>query len=94
VFIVTTNQAVADVAPAEKGAASGVFETSNHLLGGALGVAIYASTLSGFGGDHHDVQGYRAAFTAAVIMVVGLGLASLTQAGRASILASEHQREV
>jgi MFS family permease len=93
VFIVTTNQAVADVPPAEKGAASGLFETSNHLLGGALGVAIYASLVSGFGRDHHDVQGYRAAFTAAAVLVVGLGLASLTQSGRASILAPDRRRE-
>ena len=34
VFIVTTNQAVSEVGADEKGLASGIFETSNHLLGG------------------------------------------------------------
>jgi hypothetical protein len=33
-------EAVADVEPDERGLASGIFETANHLFGGAVGVAL------------------------------------------------------
>jgi MFS family permease len=65
-FVVLTHQAVADVAPDDRGAASGIFETCNHLFGGAVGVAIYATVLTAAGE-------YRAAFLAAVALAL-LGL--------------------
>ena len=45
-FIVLTHEAVAEAAGDDKGLASGVFETANHLLGGAVGVALYATVLA------------------------------------------------
>jgi hypothetical protein len=63
VFMVTTRLAVADVADDEKGVASGIFETSNHLFGGAVGVALYAVVLT--------AGGFTAAFG------VAAGLAAL-----------------
>src|SRR3954471_20939839 len=44
-YVLLTQQAVADVGPDEKGVASGIFETANHLVGGAVGVAVYATVL-------------------------------------------------
>jgi hypothetical protein len=40
--------AVAIALPAlrDKGMASGIFETANHLFGGAVGVALYATVLA------------------------------------------------
>ena len=46
-FVALTNEALADVAPDEKGLASGVFETAQHLFGGAVGVALYATIVDG-----------------------------------------------
>jgi hypothetical protein len=43
VFVIATHEAVAEVAAAAKGLASGIFETANHLIGGAVAVAVYAS---------------------------------------------------
>jgi EmrB/QacA subfamily drug resistance transporter len=64
VFMVTTRLAVADVAPDDKGLASGVFETANHLFGGAIGVALYATLIA--------AGGYQAAFaTAAALAALG-----------------------
>jgi EmrB/QacA subfamily drug resistance transporter len=62
-FVVATNEAVADVGADEKGVASGIFETANHLFGGAVGVAVYATLIS--------AATYRAAFLGAT------GLAAL-----------------
>jgi MFS family permease len=70
-FVVLTNQAVADVDGDEKGAASGVFETANHLLGGAFGAALYATVLA--------ASGYRAAFLVAAALA-GFGLVAAQQA--------------
>jgi MFS family permease len=76
VFVVLTGEAVADVAAADRGVASGLFETGTHLGGGAMAVAVYA-TLIAVGGD-------RAAFLgAAGLAGAGLLLAVLpTGAGR------------
>lgn len=74
VFIVTAHQAVADVAPDDKGLASGIYETSNHLLGGSIGVAVYAVVIAAYD--------YRAAFLAAAVLVVVLGTAAISQSGR------------
>jgi len=64
VFMVATRLAVADVDGDDKGVASGIFETSNHLFGGAVGVALYATVLA--------AGGYTAAFaTAAGLTLVG-----------------------
>jgi MFS family permease len=64
-FVVLTQEAVAGVEPDDKGLASGIFETSNHLFGGAVGVAVYATVLA--------AEGYRAAFLAATALAA-LGL--------------------
>ncbi len=48
-FVVLTQEAVADVDADEKGVASGIFETANHLFGGAIGVALYATVLAAAG---------------------------------------------
>jgi sugar phosphate permease len=61
-FVVLTNEAVADVGADEKGVASGIFETANHLFGGAIGVAIYATLIS--------AASYRAAFLGATALAV------------------------
>jgi len=45
-FVVLTQEAVAEVEPDERGLASGIFETADHLFGGAVGVALYASVLT------------------------------------------------
>jgi len=42
-FVILTGQAVADVGPDEQGVASGVFETANHLGGGAARAAFLAA---------------------------------------------------
>jgi MFS family permease len=82
VFIVTTNQAVSEVRNDEKGLASGIFETSNHLMGGAFGVAVYALIFSAFSAGPTAPAGYRAAFLAAACLVVALALLSLSQTRR------------
>jgi predicted MFS family arabinose efflux permease len=65
-FMVATQQAVADVDADDKGLASGIFETANHLFGGAIGVALYATVIAAAGS-------YGAAFaTAAGIAVLGV----------------------
>ena len=45
-FVVPRQEAVAEVEPDERGLASGIFETANHLFGGAVGVVLYASVLT------------------------------------------------
>jgi MFS family permease len=62
-FVVLTQEAVADVEPGERGLASGVFETCNHLVGGAVGVAVYASVIAVTGT-------YRGAFLAAAVLAL------------------------
>ena len=86
-FVVLTAQAVADVHPDEQGLASGVFETANHLGGGAVAVALYATVIDLVAGPGTDpgVQagGYGAAFLAAAALA-GLGaLGALQLRGRA-----------
>ena len=76
-----THEAVAEVEPDEKGLASGVFETANHLLG-AIGVAVYATALTTAASDRQGAAGYRAAFLTAAALVFALGLAVMTQARR------------
>jgi predicted MFS family arabinose efflux permease len=70
-FIVLTNEAVADVGADEKGVASGIFETANHLFGGAVGVAIYATLIS--------AASYRAAFLGATALAA-FGMLAAAQA--------------
>jgi MFS family permease len=71
-FVVLTHEAVAEVAVGDKGLASGVFETANHLFGGAVGVAVYATVLA--------AAGYGAAFLAAALMAtLGLAAAALAR---------------
>jgi MFS family permease len=79
VFIITTHQAVADVETGDKGLASGIYETANHLFGGAIGVAIYATIVAAVASDAHDPAGYRAAFSSAAAMVVMFGVAAVSQ---------------
>jgi EmrB/QacA subfamily drug resistance transporter len=70
-FVVLTQEAVADVHADEKGLASGIFETANHLLGGAAGVALYATVITAATAGAADSNRYRAAF------VLAAGLAAL-----------------
>ena len=73
-FVVLTHEAVADVEADDRGLASGIFETSNHLVGGALGVAVYATVLAA-------TEGYRGAFLAgAGLALTGLVAAALSRA--------------
>src|SRR5215211_1257621 len=81
-FVVLTQEAVAEVEPDERGLASGIFETANHLFGGAIGVAVYATVLATTADDVHDAGGYRAAFLAATVLVAILGLVAALQARR------------
>jgi MFS family permease len=75
-FVVLTQEAVADVDADDKGLASGVFETANHLFGGAIGVAVYATVLTGTASNPTDADGHRAAFLAATLLAtVGLAIA-------------------
>ena len=79
-FVILTGQAVADVGPDEQGVAAGVFETANHLGGGAAAVALYATVIAlvageGAVGPEALARGYGAAFLAAA------GLAVLGAAG-------------
>jgi EmrB/QacA subfamily drug resistance transporter len=75
-FIVLTQQAVADVPPDDRGMASGIFETSNHLFGGAVGVAVYATVIAAAGG-------YGPAFlVAAALSAGGLAVARIAPSGR------------
>jgi predicted MFS family arabinose efflux permease len=71
-FIIATQQAVADVGADEKRLASGIFESANHLFGGAVGVALYATLVA--------ASGYAAAFLAAAGLA-GIAAASALRAG-------------
>jgi MFS family permease len=78
-FVVLTQEAVAEVEPDERGLASGIFETANHLFGGAVGVVLYASVLTATSTTASDADGYRAAFLAATGLAL-LGLVAASQA--------------
>jgi predicted MFS family arabinose efflux permease len=82
IYIVATHQAVADIDADEKGIASGIFETANHLFGGAVGIAIYATVLATAADNAHDAAGYRAAFLTATMLVAVLGVAAALQTRR------------
>lgn len=91
-FIVLTQDAVAEVEPDERGLASGIFETANHLFGGAVGVALYASVLTATSTTASDADGYRAAFLAATGLAL-LGLVAASQArARPGPSRSPHRR--
>lgn len=82
-FVVLTQEAVADVEPDERGLASGIFETSNHLFGGAVGVALYATVLTATATTADAADGYRGAFLAGVVLtLVGLLAARMSRAHR------------
>jgi predicted MFS family arabinose efflux permease len=75
-FVVLTQEAVADVEPDDRGLASGIFETANHLGGGAIGVVLYATLLAA--ADQGD--GYRGAFIAGgILALTGLVAAAMSQ---------------
>jgi MFS family permease len=78
-FVVLTQEAVADVEPGDRGLAAGIFETANHLFGGAVGVALYATVLTSATGTATDADGYRAAFLVASGLAA-LGVAAALQA--------------
>jgi EmrB/QacA subfamily drug resistance transporter len=78
-FVVLTQEAVAEVEPDDTGVASGIFETANHLFGGAIGVALYATVLTATASSTGDVAGYRAAFLAAAALAT-LGVLAASQA--------------
>ncbi len=72
-FVVLTQEAVAQVRADEKGLASGIFETANHLVGGAVGVALYATVIATAAARPDDATGYRRAFlVAAGIAAIGI----------------------
>jgi len=74
-FVVLTHEAVAEAAPDDKGLASGVFETANHLFGGAVGVALYATVLA--------ATSYGTAFAvAAGLALLGVAATRLASARR------------
>ena len=74
-FVVLTQQAVADVPADDRGMASGIFETANHLFGGAVGVALYATVIAAAGG-------YGPAFLlAAVLAGCGVAVARIAPGG-------------
>jgi hypothetical protein len=73
VFVVATHEAVAEVVAAAKGLASGIFETANHLVGGAVAVyATVATTATRRTAAAQTPQtlatGYRSAFVAAAVL--------------------------
>jgi hypothetical protein len=68
-FVVLTQEAVADVEPDERGLASGIFETAAHLLGGALGVALYATVLTATA-TAGDADNYGTAFLASALLAL------------------------
>jgi hypothetical protein len=77
---------VVDVHDDEKGLASGIFETANHLLGGAVAVAISATaaaavtvTTATAASPEDTAAGYRAAFIVAAVLAAVLGTLSATQ---------------
>ena len=78
--MVLTQEAVADVHPDERGLASGIFETANHLFGGAIGVALYATLITATATAGH-ADGYRNAFLAAACLALaGLAAADMSRA--------------
>jgi hypothetical protein len=82
-FVVLTHEAVADVDPDDRGLASGIFETSSHLLGGATGVALYATVLTATATTTGHADGYRNAFLTAVALAsTGLFAAWMSRAHR------------
>jgi MFS family permease len=90
-FVVVTQEA-AEVEPDERGLASGIFETADHLFGGAVGVALYASVLTATSTTASDADGYRAAFLAATGLAL-LGLVAASQArARPGPSRSPHRR--
>jgi MFS family permease len=79
-FVVLTQEAVAEVSPDERGLASGIFETANHLFGGAVGVALYATLLTATATAGRS-DGYRSAFLAgACLALAGLVAALMSRA--------------
>ena len=75
-FVVLTQQAVSDVPADDRGMASGIFETANHLFGGAIGVALYATVIATAGG-------YGPAFlSAAALAACGLAVARIAPSAR------------
>jgi len=80
-FVILTQEAVADVEPDDRGVASGIFETSNHLFGGAVGVALYATMLTATAATAGRADGYRGAFLAAAVLAfAGLAAAGMSRA--------------
>ena len=69
------------MAEGDKGLASGIFEAANHLIGGAIGVAVYATVLTSISDGAGDPNGFRGAFLAAVVLVAVLGSFAVSQAG-------------
>jgi hypothetical protein len=98
-FVVLTHETVADVADDEKGLASGIFETANHLVGGAVAVAIYAtvaatvtSRATAAGSAQSLAAGHQAAFVAAAVLAA-VGALSATQLRSGAVVRSTAQKE-
>jgi sugar phosphate permease len=80
-FVVLTQEAVTEVGHDDKGLASGIFETANHLVGGAVGVALYATVIATAAAQPDDPAGYRRAFLVAA-GIAALGIVAATRARR------------
>jgi sugar phosphate permease len=98
-FVVLAHEAVSEVQDDEKGLASGVFETANHLLGGAIAIAIFATvaaTVTSRAGDPGSPQslaaGHRAAFITAAVLAA-LGILSATQLRSGDVVRSTAEKE-
>jgi hypothetical protein len=82
-FVVLNWEVLAEVEPDERGLASGIFETSNHLFGGAVGIAVYATMLTATATAAGHADGYRGAFLAGAVLTLGGLLAARMSGARA-----------
>jgi hypothetical protein len=98
-FVVLTHEAVSEVTDDEKGLASGIFETANHLLGGAVAVVLYATVAATVtnatatpGSAQGLAAGHRAAFITAAVLAA-LGTLSATQLRSHDLVRSAMRKE-
>jgi EmrB/QacA subfamily drug resistance transporter len=98
-FVVLTHETVSEVGDDEKGLASGLFETANHLLGGAVAVALYATVATTVtnraavaGSSQSLAAGHGAAFAAAAVLAA-LGTLSATQLRSGAVVRSAARKE-
>jgi EmrB/QacA subfamily drug resistance transporter len=88
-FVVLTQEAVAEIRAEDKGLAAGIFETANHLMGGAAGVAIYATVMAASAAHAGDASGFRAAFLTGAVMAAAGILAAPGARSKAQVRTAE-----